>query len=597
MDELNALIKPIWGAEKWILEGWNKITCEEKEFIKSRMHDLFKDGLPFELNHDKLLYVYTFSLCAQLECLAIQVPLRFEEQMTTLQFKQQMRRQLLDEIFHAMVFAKIVYMLCAPFAFPPEYNKNIEIFCDFVRTEQCPKVGVVLLNLVAECWIEGFFLALFNQKIAPRVMSVIIEDETRHVHEADLYCFIGLPEKEILRDKLETLEGLMMTHFMLEPKYFLAFSELIGKPASDAFLLSMNKSHIKQLKKIKMVPSKRWPLPMQLGPEFYEKMFTSKNTEVELTPVKQVMMTQWNNPGDPMMVGQFNTDVSCLDFFSKKYPSETLTTLMLQAISQLLANDAAFRNYLSFKKMYVSDSAYVAVVVKLPTCGSHTSSITFKDCHEISAAELAFKIKCVLETMVYCYKKREELEIKHPELKRGMDDLLFDYAHSAYPYPIPGNAITSVSNIGACGFSQAISPLRRNESLKFTLLAVERKSIWNSTTNAFETRDLLPVSMGCDHRVFDGNWPIPKLLQGCFQSAFQQMLVDSQQSVKENKRSQVIAFRTMVDHILSTNLDMGYQMLVMLQTHWPEYMDIGAFFNKNGGVDAFNANKPCVTTL
>ena len=66
MDELSGLLRPSWGAEKWILEGWDTLTVDEKKLIKSRMDDLFKDGLPFELKSDKLFYIYTFSLLAQL---------------------------------------------------------------------------------------------------------------------------------------------------------------------------------------------------------------------------------------------------------------------------------------------------------------------------------------------------------------------------------------------------------------------------------------------------------------------------------------------------------------------------------------------------
>lgn len=39
--------------------------------------------------------------------------------------------------------------------------------------------------------------------------------------------------------------------------------------------------------------------------------------------------------------------------------------------------------------------------------------------------------------MVYCYKKREQVEKEHPELKRRLDDLLYEYAHDVYPCPIP----------------------------------------------------------------------------------------------------------------------------------------------------------------
>jgi hypothetical protein len=206
VDELRELLSPSWGAEKWILEGWNKINNEEKELIKTRMHELFKDGLPFEVKQEKLIYIYTFSLLAQLEVLAIQIPLKFEDKMSTPQFKQQMRAQLLDEIFHGMVFIKIAYMLSAPYATPPAYNENIEVLCDYIRNEECPKIALIMLNLVAEGWIEEVFQSLDEQKVAPKVFATILADEHRHVLEADLYREIGMPDKAILQKKLGELE-------------------------------------------------------------------------------------------------------------------------------------------------------------------------------------------------------------------------------------------------------------------------------------------------------------------------------------------------------------------------------------------------------
>lgn len=62
MDELAELLRPTWGSEKWILEGWNQISTEEKEAIKSRLDDLFRDGLPFELKHENyLIFMFFFA--------------------------------------------------------------------------------------------------------------------------------------------------------------------------------------------------------------------------------------------------------------------------------------------------------------------------------------------------------------------------------------------------------------------------------------------------------------------------------------------------------------------------------------------------------
>jgi hypothetical protein len=437
------------------------------------------------------------------------------------------------------------------------------------------------MNLIYQGWSEVFFKSLDIKNIAPKVFSLIMEAKRRHSHEADSYLELGTPEKSMLQEKLAASEGLLFNCFMQDPKYFLAFSELIGKSATGSYFSSLNDSHIKQLKKIKTSPSKKWQLQMQIGPHFYTNMLTPPDSnDVALTPIKQMSMTQWNEPGDPTMVGLFNIDVGCLGLFDNKYPSETLTTLMLQAISLGISGNPSFRTFLSCKKMYQSQNAYVAVVVKLPHCGDHIGSIIFKDCHEISASELALKIRQVMEMMVYCFKTREEMERVYPELKQGMDAILTDWAHGAYPYPIPGNSFTSVSNIGFCGFEQAISPMRKQEAVKFTLLTVGRKPVWNNATQAFEGKDLLPVSMSADHRVFDGNIPIPKLLSDCFQQVYKKLMDEGVKPIKNEAsfKLKMGVFKKMMGYLLETDPISGYQMLVMLQTNWLDFMAIGDFF-------------------
>ena len=580
MDELSEIIKPSWGAEKWILEGWNKINREEKDLIKTRMHDLFKDGLPFEIRHDKLLYLHTFSLLAQLEVLAIQVPLRFEEKLSQPQLKKMMRTQLLDEIFHGMVFTKIVYSLCDPYALPPVYNQKIEKLCDFIRNEECHKVGIVLLNLVSEAWIEELFISLHNQNIAPKVFSVILQDEHRHLTEADLYREIGIPDKAILRKKLETLEEIFLNSIPLETKYFLAFSQLLGGDATNAFMNALNEKHSSQLEKIDLTPSERWQSFMQMWQEANPRFrtFTEDSYEVEMTPIRKTFMTQWNNPGDPTMVAQFNLDVSCLGFFEKKYPVETLTTVMLQSISHLQGQDALFRSFLSYKKLYQSEHSYLGLVVSLPECGDHMGNIIFKDCHKMTAYELSVKIRRVLRMMVFCYKKREQLEIQYPYLKDSLDALFYDMAHNVYPYPMPGSPIISMSSIGFCGYSQATSPLRKEEALKFTLLTVERRPVWNKATQAFEPRDMLPISLSADHRIFDGSLRIPSGLNSSFQAVFQQMQKNDLKPVRRDMLPHMLMFRKMIDKFLATNLELGYRLLVFLQTMWPDSMDVEEIF-------------------
>ena len=591
MDELNKLLTPAWGAETWILEGWNNLSSDEKKIIKNRMDELFKNGLPFELKHDKLFYIYTFSLLAQLEVLAIQIPLKFEKKMVRSQFKKAMRAQLLDEIFHGMVFTKIVYLLCAPHALPPAYNVEVEALCNFIRNENCPKLGVVLLNLIGEGWIEEIFNALYRQNIAPDVFSIIIDDEHRHVSEADLYRDIGLPDMNLVREKLQFLEMQLVSIFS-QYKYVISMSTLLGVDGGIEFVERLDKKHRKQLNKIGVIPTGKWQSFMELCQETFPVMkeYARGIDEIAMTPTRQMLMTQWSNPSDPTMVGEFDIDISALDFFNKKHPPETITTLMLQVISQGLADNDSFRSFLSHKKLYQSKDAYVAIVVKLPECGDHIANIVFENCHKMPIKALSSRIRQVIKMMTFCYKKREQLERAHPHLKRLVDDMLYDFNYGTYAYPLPGSSMVTLSNIGSCGYARTKSPLRSNESMKFTLLEVERKQVWNKKTHSLELQDILPVSISADHRIFDGNLPIPKIVNRLFHQMLEKLIENETTTVGDqnkntskshaNELEQILTYNAALDQIMSSHIEIGYKMLVTLQNIWPDFVGVNELFSK-----------------
>lgn len=574
MNELNQMLKLQWGSERWIFEGYNRISDAEKALIHSRMNKIFCNGLPFKLKHHKLFYIYTFSMLAQLEVLAIQIPLKFEEKMSSNKLKKLMRAQLLDEIFHGMVFTKIVYMLSSPLALPPKYNDDIEKICNFIRDEECPKVAVVLLNLIGEGWIEEIFKSLRDAQIAPVIFDTIIEDEHRHVSEALLYQEIGLPNRDILCSKLQFLEKELLTNLFFQYNYVVSTSTLLGVDGVIQFLRNLNKKHEEQLSKISLSPSDDWTFLMQSAEDFFPKIqtYAKSQREIEKTPMRQVFMTQWGNPSDPTMVGQFDIDISSLDFFNKKYPKESLTILMLQTISSTLDANDSFRNFLTYDKLYQSQHAYTGLIVKLPDCNDHIGTIVFENCHLKTMQELNYAIRTILQQMVFCYKKREQLEKEHPILKNSLDEILDGFRDLYYPSPLLGNSVVSLSNIGFCGYSQAKSPLRTNEALKFTLLQVERKPKWNEETNKFEPKEMLPISISADHRIFDGNLAIPHLIESNFKIMFNKMITESPKELTLHQKNE--DFIETLDKVLATNLEIGYKILCFLQTYWVDNVPI-----------------------
>ncbi|MDF1677180.1 MAG: hypothetical protein P1U32_00590 [Legionellaceae bacterium] len=578
MSDLNPLLKPVWGAEKWIAEGWDALTAAEKTEVTERVEALFPDGLPFKLVHDKILYIYAFSLLAQLEVLAIQVPLKFEPQMKNPAFKARMRQQLVDEVFHGVVFTRIVYELVAPYAMPPAYDDGIEDLCNFIREESEPQMALVLLNLVGEALIEEMFRAFYQAGVAPHVFSVILEDEHRHVCEAELYRELGLPPRKALKTKLEILEQKLIASLFSNTLYMRAMLPLISAEGLDRCFNIVDEKHKQQLSTLRLLPGVSWQLFMKNRQFIFTaaKDFEQHNYPIEMSATRQLLMTQWDDPSDPTMVAEFDLNIDCLHFFEKKYRPETLTMLMVQAVSQALSEHALYRTYLSHYRLYQSDKAYVALVVKLPDCGDHLGTMVFCEPHKMSLNALIARVKQNLQMMVYCYQKRMALEAAYPELVLLMDEVMYEAATGVYPYPMPGNPFVSVSNNGFAGYARAKSPLRVNEVLKLTLLGVQRKPVWNEASGSFEPQDSLPVSVSADHRVFNGDVPVPEYLTEAFHRVFDAML-DTSDEAQGVKPAHIRRLTKKFDLFIKADPKIMYKLLVALQTVWPDFIDLNAW--------------------
>ena len=603
VDELNDLLKPVWGAQKEIMPIWNSISANEKKVIKGRMDELFKDGLPFELKHDKSVYIHVFSTLAHVDIMACQIPLKFEKRMSSPELQQRLRAQLLDEIFHVLLSTKIVYLLCSPYAVPPDFNESTEAFCEFIRNEECPKVAVVLLNLIAEGIAEELVKCLDRYCFAPKVFDIILADERRHVSDADLYFEIGLPDRELIIEKVSYIEEKLLASMVFQYNEQMALFIALGVEGMHDFHCQVEHKYKQQLKKLDLEPGKKWTSAMEIGDELLKKVRrnATKPQEIEIQPFRRMLMTQWKDPVDPTMVGQFNVDVTPLQFFKKKYPSDTLTVLMLQTISKILHDYPEYQFFLHDQKLFQHQDACVSLVVKLPGCGSYMGMITFKDCHKLSVGVLSTRIKQILGMMVVCYKKREQLEEKNPWLKTIGEKVCASLSNSHYRPLLPAINAVCFSNIGASGYLQAKSPLLPNEASKVTSLEVQRMRVWNKNKNKFESRDLLPVSVSVDHRIFDGNLPLPKVMNHVFQEMVQQMQLSIGPSyvngskffqnklimlilkklIKTNERpiKKMVESKLnesgmlkMIDDVLAENLEFGYVTLLTLHTLWLDGM-------------------------
>ncbi|MCH9717862.1 MAG: hypothetical protein K0U24_03060 [Gammaproteobacteria bacterium] len=581
MDTLDALIKPQWGAEKWILEGWKVLTSDEQAVVTDRMNALFSNGLPFELHHDKALYICAFSLLAQLEVLAIQVPLKFEKEMPTLQLKKRMRMQLLDEVFHGLIFTRIVYELIAPYAVPPTYNNEVEALCNLIREEKCSKAAVILLNLVAEALIEELFEAFYKADIASVVFDVILEDEHRHVSEAELYREVGLPAAELLDKKLIPLEEKIISSIFMNYAYVNMMVTLLGAEGFDACAFSIDEKHKRQLSTLNLTPGESWNTFMQHRDSLssHYKLHLQNYEPIALSSMRKVLMTQWKDPVDPTMVGEFDLNVTGLNALGKKKDRPyMLPMIMLKTIGLAAASDRLEHRCFSHHKLYKSKTSQIGLVVTLPGCDDHHGTVIFENPHKHSIQSLVRSLVKSRNMMIYCYKRRLILEQQYPALASLMNKEVRNILEDVYSPLHPPFPFISLSLVSEVGYMRAKSPLRVNESLKLSVLTVQKKPIWSEASQRFEPEDMLPISINADHRIFDGGAPFPEEIKKAFTQVLEQTLAKTELKKDDNSGKDSEAEKDLrkgqIEALIVSNPEAAYRALTFFQTVFPNYLNL-----------------------
>ena len=565
--------------EKWISEGWDILNGQERAEIEERVENLFVEGLPFELEHDKAIYLYIFTLLSQLEIVALQLPLKTLPHLKDKKLKKLMRQQLVDEVFHAILFSKIACELSVPFGYPPEYNQYIDNICVFIRDEKEVGAAIVLLNLIAESWFEELLDILSEKGVAPKVFEVIVEDERRHVNEAELYRDIGLPNKKYLKERIAYFENELIGDLVFQLKYSAAMMHVLGRSGCVYLVHRIYDKHKQQLEKINLLPHEKWETLMKtLIAHLDDDNFASiipDDTLVEASPTRRILINAWKPPVNPTMFSLFSLDVSRVDVFENKYPPQTLTGLVLQAMSKLNKENPNLRNYVVHNKMYNSVDNYIHLVVNLPGATNHLAMLKLKNSHKITLYELSDRVQNYIQVMSYARYKSEGLAAEHPELLADYYAAAAPDNYDAFRYiEIPGSII-SLTNVGPWSGEQSLSPLLPFESLKLTMSQVDRKQIWNNKIKAFEVQDRLPIGLSADHRVFDANMGTPKMLQIALDEMIDKLEqnIESSQS-EEIKEVDIDQFIEFSNEMLEKNLKWGFRYLMGSSHCWQSDIDM-----------------------
>lgn len=587
--------KASWGSEKWLIEAWNILDESERATVEKRMNDVFQDGLPLELKKDRVIYIYLFAMLTQLEIVAVHVPLKFLKILKNKKLEALMRQQLVDEIFHTMAFSKMAHELSVPYGYPPEFNQSIERICALVTNEDDIKTTVILLNLIAEGWIEQVFDMLRAFDIAPKLFDTIIEDEKRHVAESVLYREIGLPSKKEVANKLALVETELINSIFFQRTYVSAMINLIGLDGCIQLIENIDSQHQKQLAKIQLKPIKKWQSFVRSFPASLKQAYHdhTKDPEVELSSTRRVMLSNWQSASEATMFAMFGLNVTKLEIFEGKYPTHTLTGLILQAISKIREDNKDFRNYICHNKLYNSRQNHVHLVINLPGATNHIGLIKIKDCHKMSLQQLSEHVKHDIEIMEYCRYKSNELSHQQPKLLADYNEYFLSKPDNPFGDIHIPNPIYSLSNVGPWGHEQALSPLFPGEVVKVTISRPERKQVWNNQTKSFDIQDQIPIGVTCDHRVYDGNTITPKICQIVFDEMFEKMIDDDKSANPISRQGASLdKFIKLTNDMIADNIDFAFRFLMSSSHHWNNEFDIDLLLDKTKNTHASKINSP-----
>lgn len=323
--DVGGLVRPEWGPLRHVRRGWAELTGEEQADVRDRVGRVLAQHEWGDHSRDALLHFFTF--LAQVETIAIEIPLRFLPHARP-EVRPLLRRQLVDEVFHSTIFSRLAHELALPNAQPPAPLASAEALLERIRHEPDLAITATLLNLVAEGWIETLFRHALKWGVAPAVFKAVLAEEARHVDEARLY--MQDLDKATAQAAVHSFEQ-GMARVSAEPTVALAILDLAGEPAQQALAEELFRQHVKHLAEAGLTPSPQWREMGRLAEKAVMDLKPLPAPQaVEDTHWRRLARQVWQTPRDPTMQGDFDVAVGHI-------PRKALTPVLIAALGRTLA--------------------------------------------------------------------------------------------------------------------------------------------------------------------------------------------------------------------------------------------------------------------
>lgn len=483
--ELDGLVRPEWPPLAHVRRGWQALSLAERDEVGRRVESVLATHQYGEhCRRDALRHFFAF--LAQVETIAIEIPLRFLP-VAPDKVKPLLRRQLVDEVFHSTLFARLAHQLALPEAQPGAPLPSAERLLDRIRAEPDLSVSATMLNLVAEGWIENLFKHALRWGVADAVFEAVLADESRHVHEATDYLE-GLDAQRAASAVATLEEGLLQVSG--EPTVGLSILDLAGEQGYADLVEDLWATHRRHLALAGLVPSKQWQSVEDTARQMAEALRAAREVprpqELPDTPWRRAARRVWDTPRDPTMQGDFDAPVGHI----KK---RLLTPVMVAAIGAAWARHQRLNRIIHRDRVYQLPQVNVGVRVLVADDELATVVITEADKRSV---------RDISRMIVDGFKQLEAARKRRIESGAPVHDPIPDDVIAMAP-PRPEAFAVALSNPGKFGmvagagsFSGALAP-----STDISVGQRRRLPVWKGVW--------LPewhVNMGClqDHRLFDG---------------------------------------------------------------------------------------------
>lgn len=484
---LEQYVDAAWPPMAHVRRGWARLSAENRALVLRRLDETLARFRPAPHADARALRRF-FSFLSQVEVIAIEVPLSALPTARP-EVAPLLERQLADEVFHAAVFAALARRVGGLDKPLPEAERVL----DHIRRQDDPRTTAVLLNLVAEGWIENLFDHAVTWGVADDVFRIVLEDESRHVEEAHQHA-----EGVDLKRVGEAVRAFEADLFRLaqHPRVMLPIAALAGEDKFQALGRSFLDVHASALAEAGLPPSE--PLVRLRAAVEDAARVEAPPRPREVEPASQWRRTAlelWDAPRSPVMNGWCEVRVDHV-------PRRLLTAVVVAAVGKVWREFPRVNRYVAGGRVWAPGAVNVGVRVAVGDKGEALSTVVVPDADRRSVEDVR---RLVREGTRRMNEADQGIEVQGPSADdEPLRSVLRDEELMAFVPPGTVAAPVTVSNVGKAGLyaGWGAMPGALGQSLEVIIGRVEKRPQW--TGWRYKPVDTVTICFSADHRVFDG---------------------------------------------------------------------------------------------